>query len=451
MLRRGTHKQIKHWRTFVLLLVLFCVLPFHYIEARPKKTKKSSIKIQPKPLSLQEKIEQKQHGHNLIDIFDSTLFSPNPEDIKKSSTLSWLHNPDIRKNRPSIIGSQPTSLEVWWKINFDGFYLDSQVNNEIVARGRINGKFLTQFTDQLYGLADIQMLTVSGSVQQIFQNPVDINGVSHREIMLLWTARDWVNLKFGAINQEFLESPLLLAKIPFISVVEDLKILDKKDSKHYVSVSFQQAIPSTFSDSHSLNTQNLTETPFMSTLSTFWDYDSKSYYNTRLRGTFFYFSSLPSSIASLSRIYGNRITGEPAEFKYKYRGFYAALEQSFQVFPNLGLQLKVHYINNFTADINYNQGVLFGIHAPFDLTENSRITTIVEYFINQSDSSVGYYSSERYGHNNRMGFNGEVIWDIYKRNVQIGLRYHNSNSFIRSLRQNETYFLFFMRTNYAKI
>ena len=452
MLGRGFQRYLKHYGgSFMLLFVLFCILPPNPAAAQNKKSS-AAIRIQPKPLSLSEKIEKAQPGHTLIDTFESTLFSTPPENVEESPTLSWLHDPDIQKNRPQIIGSEPTAVEVWWKINFDGFYLGSQVNNEVVARARIRGKFLTQFTESLYGMAEIQMLTVSGSVQQIFQNPVDINGVSHREIMLLWTARDWVNFKLGAINQEFLESPLLLADIPFISAVEDFKILNEEDSNHYVSISFQQAIPSTFSDSYSTNIYNVSKTPFMSTLSAFWDYDSKSYYNTRVRGTFFYFNTLPSSIAAISRIYGNRITGEPAEFMYQYRGFYAALEQSFQIFPNLGVKLQAHYINNFTAEKNYDQGLLYSLHVPFDITENSRLTAILEYFVNQSDSSVSYYSSERYGHNNRAGFNGELIWDIYKRNVQIGLRYHNSNAIVsESLKQNETYFLLFMRTNYAKI
>ena len=100
------------------------------------------------------------------------------------------------------------------------------------------------------------------------------------------------------------------------------------------------------------------------------------------------------------------------------------------MFPNLGVKLKVHYIKNIRKEVpnDLSQGVLYGLEVPFDITEKFRITPIVEYFVNQPDAAVAYYNSSRYGNSDRKGFVGELILNIYDRNMEVGFRYLYSNS-----------------------
>ncbi len=367
-------------------------------------------------------------------------------------SLPWLYDQEIIKRRHKITGSHRMVLENWWKTDLESFYLTDRSTNQIIIRPKVNTKFLTRFYPYLYAVVEFELLTGSGSIQEIFQRVGEINGIRHREIFFLWSATDWLAIKIGAINQKFLNAPLLMANNPFLSIVESMNVFT--DNKSDIALKFQQSIPNTFSDSNSIYTQGITKIPFFATHSLTWNYHPKSFYTIKTYGTFFHFHSLPNNIANASIVYGNTPTeGDVSEFKYNYAGYYIAIEPSFRLFPNMEIRLKVHYIHNTkVTEEDLGLGGLYGIEVPFDLTENIRMTPSFEYFVNQPDSSVAYYNSERYGHNDRKGAAIQVTLNLYDRNIEIGLRYMNTNSLReQALIQEQDYFLFFFRTNYAKI
>ena len=450
-------KKIQKAMYFLIFLLL---TPISYSNTSSNKNsikisnstaQKDKINTSPAPLSLDEQIKNKSANPKIIEIFDSTLFNRSAEN-SDSSSFMWLHNPKIKENRSKILGIHSSTFETWWKIGLDGFLLKDRLDYTEVIRTRINSKVLTKVTDSFFIQGQFELLTGSGSIQKIYQRLGETNGISQLEVLLLWKATKWLTIQFGAINQDFLQSPLLLANIPFPSVVENIELF--QGQKHNFSLSFQQAIPTTFSDSHSIYTQSLSTTPLLITKSLFWNYDPKSYYTIALSSTFFHFNLLPSDIALASLFFGNTIVEEPAQFKYHYTGFYIGLEPSFQIFPTLALKLKIHYINNIRDmdSDNLNQGMLYSLQTPFDITENIRVTPVFEYFINQPDTSVGYYNSERYGHSDRTGFVGELIFNFYNRNMEVGFRHLRSRAVrTKGLKQEQVYYLLFLRTNYVKI
>ena len=415
------------------------------------ETEELKIKTQPTAPSVLKNMDEEDTNTNLIDVFNTTLFETS-ETTDPSSSLIWLHNPEIKEKRNKIIGSQSNIFESWWKIRLDAFLLENRLDYTEVIRTRIHAKVITSLMKSFFAHAEFELLTGSGSIQKIHQRLGETNGISQREVLFSYKATNWLTLQFGAINQRFLQSPLLLAQIPFPSLVENIELF--KGKEHHLSLSFQQAIPTTFSASHSIYTQSLSKSPLLITKSFFWNYDPKSYYKVTLNSTFFHYNPLPSDIARTSKFYGNTVVEEPAKFKYRYTGFYIGLEPSFQIFSNLGLKMKLHYINNIrkTDNDNLNQGILYSWQFPFDITENIRVTPVFEYFINQPDSSVGYYNSERYGHSDRTGFVGEFIFNFYNRNMEVGFRHLRSRAVRRGgLKQAQIYYLLFLRTNYARI
>ncbi len=442
---------------FLMLSLLFIPIS---LAADPGK---SQIKIsepqEETEATLNEKINKESANPQIIEIFNSTLFdktffdtSSKRKRSRPSPSLMWLHDPEIQEKRSQVIGSESNIFESWWKINLGGFSLEDDLDFTQVIRTKINTKVITQFMDSFFAKAEFELFTSSGSIQKIYQRIGETNGISQREILLLWRATNWLTIQVGAINQGFLQSPLLLGEIPFPSLIKNIELF--KGEQHNLSLTLQGAIPTTFSDKHSLRVQELAKTPLLLTSSFFWHYDPNSYYKVTLNSTLFHYSPLPSDIALASKFYGNTVVHQPSVFKYRYSGFYIGLEPSFQIFPNVGVKLKAHYIHN-TRDTapNHNRGELYSIQIPFDITENIRITPVFEYFRNQSDSAVAYYNSERYGHSSRTGFVGEVILNLYNRNLEVGFR-HLRSSAVReqgSLKTDQIYYLLFLRTNYAKI
>ncbi len=457
------------WKTvcfpvFPFFLLLISALPVNTYARNPvnnpSKVKKSfkiksftkeNTEAQTVP-SLTETINKQSTNPNIIEVFDSTLFDETTEVLDHPS-LMWLHNPEIKEKRRKIVGTQSSSFEPWWKMELDAFLQEDRLDYKALMRTRINAKVLTQLNSFFFAQAEFELMTGIGSIQTIDQRPGDTSGISQRELLLLLKTTNWLTVQFGTINQRFLQAPLLLAKIPFPSIVENIELFAGKYNNLFLS--FQQAVPTTFSDDHSIYIQSLAKIPFLMTKSFFWNYDPKSFYKIKFNSTFFHYSTLPSDIAQNSWANGNSISENPASFKYNYTGFYFGLEPSFQLFPNLGLKLKVHYINNL-RDMEkieeLNQGILYSLEVPFDITENIRLTSIIEYFISQPDASVAAYNSERYGHSNRTGFVGELILSFYNRNMEVGIRHLNSRA-VRTggPKEDQSYYLLFLRTGYAKI
>ena len=445
-------------RALCLLFTLF-LCPFSLsslAKNNPISDSIHTIQVQPAPISLDQKIQQESGtSPSLIKSFDSTLFKLNVEKTKAPSSIKWLFKTDIEEKRQQIKGSHQSAFESYWKIGLDSYLQKDQNNYTAILRSKLNAKVLIQLSQVFFAKAEFELLTSTGSIQQMYQRTGEINGISQREVLFLWRATNWLTVEFGSINQRFLQAPLLLADIPFPSVVGNIELY--KEEKHDFAFSLQLALPNTFSTDNPIDLQSIIDLPILFTQSLFWNYDSKTFYNFRIGGHFFYYTPLPSDIATESRKLGNSAIGDQhLEFEYDYTGFYFGLEPSFQIVPRLGIKLKAHYIVNISDKIkekNLNQALLYSAQIPIDITENIRVTPILEYFINQPDASVGYYNSERYGHSNRTGFVGEVTLNIYNRNISTGFRYLRSRPVSKggSLTGDLQYYLLFLRTNYAKI
>ena len=128
----------------------------------------------------------------------------------------------------------------------------------------------------------------SGSIQKVFQRAGETSGISQREILLLWKATDWLIIQGGAVNQGFLESPLLLGDIAFPSIVQNIEIFNGEE--HNLSLSLQQAIPTSFAGDNSIYTQDLTKTPLLLTKSFFWKYHPESFYKVKFNSSFFHYN-----------------------------------------------------------------------------------------------------------------------------------------------------------------
>ena len=429
----------------------------HSYSSSPNSNEIQTSESPVKPTSLKERVSKQKANPQIIEIFNSTLFDTEPKE-KKDTSFMWFHDPELKEKRTEIIDSKLSSFEAWWKIDLEAFLLDDQFNYTEVVRTKVNTKIITQIMDSFFIQAEFELLTGSGSIQKVFQRAGETSGISQREILLLWQATDWLTIQGGAVNQDFLESPLLLGDIAFPSIVENIELF--KGEEHNLSLSFQQAIPTSFAGDNSIYTQDLTKTPLLITKSFFWKYNPESFYKVNLNSSFFHYNPLPSDIARESNFYGNTVSEEPPSFRYRYTGFYFILEPSFQISSKLGLKLKLHYINNIRKieEENLNQGVLYGLQVPFDLTENVRVTSSFEYFKTQPDASVGYYNSAKYGHSNREGFIGEIVFHFYNRNIEVGFRHMRSDDLKPSDDDNDDddignqiYYLLFLRTNYAKL
>ena len=445
-------KKRKTLKPALLGLVLMCLalepaMASYYaknsakIRFQPKKTKAGG--------SLDSAIKRVQPNFNFADTFNSTVFKA---DKTSPSSVIWLHDP-TRQEKRSRIHTESIPFEFWWKNKSEAFLTLDKANKTGVLRNKAGAKILSRLFNNFYGHAEFELRTSSGSIQKIYQEAGESNNmISQKEFSLLWQANEKFTLKGGAVNQSFLNAPLLMSDIAFPSLVASFTA--HKNKTNSLSFHAQPALLNTFSESNLISTQDDAGLPLFFTLSASASRVHPKY-TINIHFTGFLFYGLTNDILRESLPYGNTPAKDYYTFHYKYRGFHAGIEPSFQLFTNLGLKLKLHYLNNMnstTKNTPVNQGILGGITIPIDITANMRAAFSLEGFINQPDSSVGYYSSERYGRNDRKGWAVEGIMNLYNRNMDLGFRYLRTHPIREmSLRGTQDYYLFFVRANYAKI
>ena len=203
----------------------------------------------------------------------------------------------------------------------------------------------------------------------------------------------FINLSVGAINQDWLKSPLLISDTAFAGFKTTINL----ENRFYFHL--QQLIPNNDQLEAKLNSSSQGTPLFFSETIGFENQSSKLF--TRLELTHFSFHKLSSDIANSSALLGNSVNGLAtlSEFTYKFQGWnlYSLLEH--QLKKGHSLRLKGHFIHNNKASNKRSQAFLYQLAFKF----RSQLYAGIEFFKSESDSSVAFYNDKRYGHNNFKG------------------------------------------------
>ena len=317
-----------------------------------------------------------------------------------------------------------TVFESFWKSRFriynfsDRSAEDTIFSTELYAK--LNWYLLDSFSIHTEGLA----IGRNGFTQSIYDRSDRHKGFHFIAGFFKWQVLPYFNFKFGNIKQDFLDAPLLVTDKTFPSLIETFELVNSKSLK--VSLLLQQAIPSNATESIQREAQ-IIKTPLFLTTSIFVD-QKNNFFNFKNKLTGFYFSKLSPAIADQGRIYGNTInfTRYDSRFKYRFLGVY---NKSYLRVPLSGRwigEIGADFIYNFLAPDTFNQGEKFYLSFYYDFYDLMEIRVLSEYFANQSDTSVSYYNSEMYGHNNRVGGGISLQSYFYKSGLRFQIDYKHT-------------------------
>lgn len=296
------------------------------------------------------------------------------------------------------------SLNVYSKTNPWNNLEFSTGMHTIVAESSVTKARIFGFTfgvDFDYPLAkDLNFFLQSSAVLQTGSNEVfgTIAEFSPNEAIFLrgggvsYQAADWLNLKLGAINQRVYNSPLLLSNSGYVAFAgshEELKF-----GNYYLR--FQQSIPSNNYLARRLGTVE-TGTPFFDMETFGFKFGAKN--KIRLELSHYKYKDLSNGVAQKSLSIGNSTKGSGTgiEFLYDFEGMNLFVDSSF-VFWGKQFLLGGQYLYNDKAPEGRNKGVL-----AFAGVRGNTYGLKFEGFRNESDSSVAFYNSKYYGHNNMYG------------------------------------------------
>lgn len=294
------------------------------------------------------------------------------------------------------------AAEFDWRAVLAGQFMDDALSEAKIVSLRGDVRMKHQFKAPILVHIEAGVLLETGSTQTLFTDEFDPERtLTLYEAKVLWKPFSIFGVQTGAINQNHHGSQLFINDIAFPAIME---FFDWKYNNWKFNINSQQAIAT--STSFSTRAIGKESTPYLLTGAVKIGFNDRKSFAFNLRGTYFQFKNLTRGIAHDSRFYGNTVVGigpEGARFFHSYEGIEAGANISYNLHKNWRLLAGNSYIRNQKGPSGGNIGTYF--FGGFSYIQDSyRITPRFGFFNNESDSSVAYYTSKRFGHNNRKGF-----------------------------------------------
>lgn len=212
----------------------------------------------------------------------------------------------------------------------------------------------------------------------------------------------FLSIKAGAVNQRDYYSPLLMTSSAWLSLQERISL--NFSDNHTVYVRAQQAIP---------NNLNLTQrigivedgTPSFLMESAGFDFKGDILSINAEAGIWSY-NSLSTGAAYQSQFLGNSVSGGSqlnSDFLYSFSGVNFSGGLTAYLYDDFGIAVWGQYLYNDKAPEERNKGQVIKGSLILD-----HIRPSILFFRNESDSSVGFYNSAFYSHNNHEGYSVQL-------------------------------------------
>lgn len=218
-----------------------------------------------------------------------------------------------------------------------------------------------------------------------------------RDAHFKWSPFDFLSVKAGAVNQGDYNSPLLLTSSAFLALQEKLSINFSENHSFYVRA--EQAIPNNFNLTQRIGiVEDGTPSFLIESVGLDLKGDILSLF---LEGGMWSFNSLSTGAAYQSQFLGNSVSGGGqlnSDFLYSFSGYNFAGGMEAYISDDIGVEFKGQYLYNDKAPEERNKGQLFKAGVIL-----GKFRPSFTFFRNESDSSVGFYNSALFSHNNHEG------------------------------------------------
>ena len=363
------------------------------------------------------------------DLSVEDLYSREESNIENLENLESFQISDNRgasnliNNTEFNFNDSINDVEAFWNADYEFKRFSSRSSIDTLVKVEFLGRLKWQLAETLSIHTKGLVVGRSGHTQFIYDRSDRLGGFHLLEFFFQWFAFPSVSLQHGIIEQDFLSAPLLVTDKTFPSMIGEWSV--DYFSEVQLKLLFQVAIASNFTEKVERILQ-LQEAPLFLTSSLFLD-GQNDFFDIAIKEklTVFHYYNLPPDIANRSRIYGNFINGQGSNsvFKYSFFGFHNNL--SFQkILSDLwALSAGVEFIYNLRAPDTHNEGMRLYSSVYHNYKETMEIRVTGELFANQSDTSVAYYNSETYGHNNRKGFLAKVESHFFRSGLTLEIAF----------------------------
>ena len=409
------------------------------VEKESAKENKTSTAKKEEEAENPSAIEEEVNEQNTSSSNQDNLSEMKPNEDIKSNLESFLT--DVKKNE---------YITVSWKTAFKGKTFMSRLRTDFVAIAENYIKFNWQVTDFLSVYNEGLIMGRNGFSQSVYERSDRRSGFhlieSYFDMKISPLA-----LKFGIVKQDFLKAPLLITDKPFTSLIQQLSF--DLGNKAKLALVFQEAITNNAME-FIRKEPNLNKwPPLFLTSSLFLDLKDILSLNIKEKLTAFHYRNLSSSVAYASKFYGNNTnkgSESDSQFEYDFLGLYNSLKLQKTLSKNWMIEVGGDFIHNFFAPETYNQGGKLQGSIYHNYKDFTELNFSAEYFFNQPDSSVAYFNSELYGHNDREGVRFVLQSHFYSSGLTFGLSYVESRT-IKGSPDHSYAVTVFLKSNYVSI
>ena len=441
--------MIKVFFFHFILVSCFCAIADN--SPRLTVTEFSGKKTTPKKVSGQEsKPSEKKMLIRKKDLSSQEVSSFEQEELSEMEVDESIIESDLTSDFPD---SQRThGIEAFWKTVFKLRAFSDRSTTDAMVSTEIYGKLKWQVMDFLSFHNQSLIIGRSGFTSSIYERSDRRSGL-HLVESYFDLETSFLTFRFGNVNQDFLKAPLLITDKTFPSLIQFISF-DLQD-KSKLAIFLQQAMTDNAVESVRRESQIIKGVPLFFTSSFFLDLNDFMGLNIAENFTLFYMTNLSPAIADQSRIYGNTIDfmKSDSRFRFKFFGFYNSLNFHKTLFGDWIFETGGDIIHNFSAPDTYNQGERLYSSLYHNYKGFAELKLTLEYFANQSDTSVAYFNSELYGHNNREGSRLIFQSHFYSSGLTLGLSWTRSWPINeeRSATGFSSAIAFFLTSNYVPI
>ncbi|MDB5036719.1 MAG: hypothetical protein JWQ35_247 [Bacteriovoracaceae bacterium] len=296
-----------------------------------------------------------------------------------------------------------------------------------------NYKFMEGLTANIAGGVTLE----AGSSRFLFSNEYEPKQVPElKEANLAWQPFNFLSLRGGALDQDSLNTPLLLRNQSFPGISETLNYpFDSFIIKFFSQQSFGA---DTQNSQPSLHWKKEASMFFFDRLSL--GYNSKNAISADFHLSHFLFRGLSALAASQSRFLGNTVNGEGTSisgFGYAFHGYELGGSISGILNPWLHPSIRASAVLNDGAPSGKNKGLRSEASWQFDLTENFRITPVAEYFYIQSDIAPALFNDPAVGHTNYQGYGVGADLIFPKQAAHVSFRFYDASVLTHNFYQSD--------------
>ncbi|MBX7232273.1 MAG: hypothetical protein K1X29_09335 [Bdellovibrionales bacterium] len=316
---------------------------------------------------------------------------------------------------------QEDKFQAWdysWRGRMFALGVSDTTEESRVSGLQLSGGLKKKFSEYFDFATSLQARFETGTTHSLYEVNRVANGIWLDEAQAnVHLVPHFVTLSAGAINQRYLQNPLLLTELSFPAVQEKFQW---EGAGLSLGLVIQQAVPT----SMSLSTRSVAKEklPSFFTETFFANYNpQQSLWSINGRVGAFAFYDLPSSVAYDSRTQGNFAEGEFPEnssFRYGFRGLTYGGDLGLKL-KNVQLKAGADALINQEAPQKYGRGLLTYVQAGVKGFGQWTLIPRAEYFRNERQSSPAFYNSADYGHNNRHGF----AYELKAENLKLGVAF----------------------------